>query len=106
MRVLDWLFPFTRKEGKNRATAIVSLLASDSGIDSVLAKATNRVMLEVSRRRFVLRVLKTPHATCTQLAFLSGTGKEVTRSAVMVLEGNLGFEECINWRPPGFFEVI
>jgi hypothetical protein len=48
MRVLDRLFAFTRKEGKNRTTAIVSLLASDSGIDSVLAKAPNRVMLEVS----------------------------------------------------------
>jgi hypothetical protein len=97
MRVLDWLFAFTRKEGKNGTTAIVSLLASDSSIDSVLAKAPNRVMLEVSRQGFVLRVLKTPHTTYTQLAFLSGAGKKVTWLAIKVLEGNLGFEECIDW---------
>jgi len=48
MRVLDWLFAFTCKEGKNGTTAVVSLLASDSGTDSILAKAPNHMMLEVS----------------------------------------------------------
>jgi hypothetical protein len=46
--VLDRLFAFTREEGKNGTTVIVSLLASDSGTDNVLAKAPNRMMLEVS----------------------------------------------------------
>jgi len=41
-----------------------------------------------------------------QLASLSSTGKEVTQLAVMVLEGNLGFEECMDWLLPGFFELI
>jgi len=54
MQVLDWPFAFMCKEGKNRTTVIVSLLASDSGIDSVLAKAPNHVMLVVCHRGFVL----------------------------------------------------
>jgi len=95
MQMLNWLFAFTCKEGKNGTTGIVGLLARDSGIDSVLTKALKGMMFEVSCRGSVLQILKMPNTTYTQLALLSGTGEKLTWSAIVVLEGDLGFEESI-----------
>jgi hypothetical protein len=93
MRILDRLFTFACEECKNGAIALAGLLASDSGVDGVLTKAAEGMVSEVGCGRFVLRVLKAADTTRMHLALASSTGKEMTRSTIVVLESNVGFEE-------------
>lgn len=85
MRVLCRLFTFACKEGKDRAIAVSSLLAGNSSVNCIFSKTADSVIFEVSRRGFVLGVLKATDTACAHLALLSSACKEVARSAVIIL---------------------
>jgi hypothetical protein len=96
MCILDRWFAVAGEEGEDGAVAREVLLASNSGIDCIFAEAADSVMLEVSRRRFVLRVLEATNTTNTQLAPRRGTGEKMAQSSFMVLNSNVGLEERID----------
>lgn len=87
------LFPLASEKGEDGAIACKGFLASDSIIDSILAKTAKGVMLQIGSRRFILRVLKATNATCAYFALGSGTSEKVAGSIVVVLKGNVGLEE-------------
>jgi hypothetical protein len=64
------------------------------------------MMFEVGGRRFILRVLEATNTAHFDFAFGSGAREKVTGSVFEVLKGNVGFEECVDRRPPVCLECL
>jgi len=93
VQIFYWLFSFTGEESKYGTVEVRGLLASNSCIHSICAKAAESMVLEVGRGCFVLQVLKATDNASTHLALWSSTGKETAWSTFVKLEGDIGFEE-------------
>jgi hypothetical protein len=71
--------------------------ASDSIVDSILSKTTEGVMLEVRGRTFVLRILEAMNDTGAYFTLGGSAGENMAGPTFMILEGDVRFEERIDW---------
>ena len=85
------------EECEDGAIEFGSLLAGNSCVDCIFAKAAEGVVLEVGDGCFVLQLLKGMDNTSVCLALWGSTGKNMARLIFMKPEGNIRFEEQVDW---------
>ena len=90
------------KSSEDVTTAADTSLPFYSHVDSILPKAADCMVPEVSGQGLVTFVLITPNTSSPTLALLGRTGEEVHHMAIVNLDGHFGFEERIYGGPPGF----
>ena len=93
MRILHWLFAVPCKECEDGVAEFGCLLSGDSCIDCIFTKAVEGMVLEVCCGCIVLQVLKVMDNMCTSLELWSSTGKNMVWSTLIILKGNIWFEE-------------
>ena len=106
VRMLHRLLSLTSKHRKNRATITTRVfrsLHSSSHFHGCLSKTSASMVLEIGSRSLVFWVLVASDPTYGCLAFSRCTGKKVTKSSIMILNSNIGFEEGVDRGAPGSF---
>jgi hypothetical protein len=96
VRVLDWFLALACKDRKDRARSGSSLLSLESFIDGILTEAVDGVMLQVSGRQSVLRILIASNPTKVALAFARRTREKVAQTPIGVLDFDIGLEKSID----------
>ena len=81
------------ESGEDVTTVADTRLPFYSHVDSILPKAVDHMVPEVSGQGLVTFVLITPNTLSPTLALLGRTGEEVGHMAIANLDGHFGFEE-------------
>ena len=63
-------------------------------------------MFEVCSGCLVFRVLETSYSTGRCLALTGCAGEEVAKAAIVVLNGDIRFEKCVNGGAPSLLKFL